>query len=460
LAFDWHVVSPAGAGGAGGQLKVESQKSKVKSQSEKKSWGALSHQPARASIAVVSPFIDKSHGTERHLAELLPRLADNFTVRVYSQNVADVDLSKITWQRIPRIPGPHLMNYLWWFAANHLYRWRDRRLRGLRSDLLMSPGVNCLDADLVSVHVVFANLYQQTRASRLFRRNRVSLWPRLLHRLIYYKLIMALERRVYSDRSTAVSTISRKTADDLKRLYGREGNLPVIYAGIEYGIFNPQARTGLRNESRAQLGLAGGAFVLLLIGNGWQNKGLASLIDALRRLAELDIQLLVVGQDDPSMFQRRIRGYGLGERVRFLPPRPDVVAYYAAADVYVGPSLEDAFAQPPAEAMACGLPAIVSSQAGISEILTDGVDGLILKNPQDDAELAALIEMLYRDAGLRQSVGEAAARTARRYTWDRNAEELGRLFKEVIRRKQAARCTEKKQTPEYATEDVLRRPPV
>ena len=49
-----------------------------------------------------------------------------------------------------------------------------------------------------------------------------------------------------------------------------------------------------------------------------------------------------------------------------------------AADAYVGPSLEDAFALPPAEAMACGLPVIVSNQAGACEIITDGVDGIVL----------------------------------------------------------------------------------
>ena len=59
--------------------------------------------------------------------------------------------------------------------------------------------------------------------------------------------------------------------------------------------------------------------------------------------------------------------------MKFVPPRNDIEFYYAAADAYVGPSLEDTFAQPPAEAMACGLPVIVSSANGTSEIVTDGV---------------------------------------------------------------------------------------
>ena len=58
-------------------------------------------------------------------------------------------------------------------------------------------------------------------------------------------------------------------------------------------------------------------------------------------------------------------------RVLFPPPRHDVEFYYAAADAYVGPSLHDSFALPPIEAMACGLPAIVSDQVGCGPDLID-----------------------------------------------------------------------------------------
>jgi len=104
---------------------------------------------SRPRVAVVSPFIDKRHGTERHLAEWLPRLANRYEIHLYSQRVEDMDLSNIVFHPIPRIPGPHLFNYLWLFAANHFCRWRDRRFRGLIYDLLFTPGINCLDADVI-----------------------------------------------------------------------------------------------------------------------------------------------------------------------------------------------------------------------------------------------------------------------------------------------------------------------
>src|ERR1700676_2451131 len=107
-------------------------------------------------LAVVSPFLSKSHGTERMVVEWITHLAGDFEVHVYSQSIQDLDLSTVTWHRIPKLPGPHIFNYLLWFGANHIWRRWDRSIRGLQQDLTFSPGTNCLDADVVSVHIVFA----------------------------------------------------------------------------------------------------------------------------------------------------------------------------------------------------------------------------------------------------------------------------------------------------------------
>ena len=386
-------------------------------------------------LAVVSPFLDKRHGTERRVAEWISRLDEDFEIHVYSQRVEDVDLEKITVHRIPRIPGPHLANFLWWFGANHLWRWWDRRFRSLNPDLVFTPGTNCLDADAVSVHIVFAEFYRQIQAQLRFRRNSPRFWPRLLHRRLYYWLVMLLERRIYSNPRISLIPIAQKTAAALQRLYGRNGNLPVVYAGLDHAKFNPEVRQRLRNESREQLGLGDGRFVLLLIGNDWRLKGLPTLLGALQKLKDLPVGLLVAGKDDPFPYRKRLREYGLEERVRFLPSRPDVEFYYAAADAYVGPSLEDAFAQPPAEAMACGLPVIISITMGASEIMHDGVDGLILRDPTSVEDLAAKIRLLWTDAALRSRLGTQATQTAQQYTWDRNGKEIRAILQGVLQSK-------------------------
>jgi hypothetical protein len=67
-------------------------------------------------------------------------------------------------------------------------------VRGLRPDLVYTAGTNCWDADIISVHIVFAEFVRMSEHELSFLRNPVRFWPRLVHRLLYYWLIISLER--------------------------------------------------------------------------------------------------------------------------------------------------------------------------------------------------------------------------------------------------------------------------
>jgi len=386
-------------------------------------------------LAVVTPFLDRNHGTERHVVEWINCLAESFEIHIYSQQVKDVDLRDKSWHRIPRLPGPHLLNYIWWFAANHLWRAFDRYFRGSRYDLVFSPGINCFDADVVSVHIVFAEYAAKNREANRFSRHPVRDWPRLLHRKLYYRLIIFLERHIYTRADTTLILVARKTSTSLSRFYARNDGSPVLYPGLDSKRFEPQRRLSMRSAARKQVGIADDSFAVVLIGNDWRNKGVPVLLEALALLAGRSLQVLIVSREDPAPARALVSSLGLDGRVHFLPPREDVEFYYAAADACVAPSLEDTFALPPAEAMACGLPVIVSATAGVSEIVTDGADGLILKNPTDASELASMIDRLHADNGFRSMLAENAARTARQYTWERNGHQLCALFEAILQRK-------------------------
>jgi UDP-glucose:(heptosyl)LPS alpha-1,3-glucosyltransferase len=399
----------------------------------------MSAEKKKIRLAVVSPFLDKSHGTERIAVEWIAQIAGEFDVHIYSQHVEDLDLSSVAWHRIPKLPGPHIVNFLWWFAANHLWRAWDRRAKNLDYDLVYSPGVNCFDADAVSVHIVFAEFLRRVRPELAFSRNPVKAWPLLLHRKLYYRLVVALEKRVFERQETELILTSRRSAEELARFYGRRERLPLIKTGLDHKAFNPELRVASRAAARREIGLAEETFTLLLIGNDWRKKGLGALLDALMQMADLPIHLVVVSNEAVAVSQAVGQYLELRERVRILPPRKDVEFYYAAADAYVGPSLEDTFALPAAEAMACGLPVIISARAGASDIVHDGVDALVLNDPKDVATLAAMIRRLYADRPFRERLGEEAAKTARQYTWERNGRELTAIFEEVLLRKRKSR---------------------
>ncbi len=399
-------------------------------------------------LAVVSPFVDRRHGTERALAELLERLARNerCEIHLYAHRVEDLaiaqprvarpqDSGAIIWHKIPAIPGPHLLQFLAWLFLNSFCRAWDRWIRGLRFDLLLSPGINCLDADVVIVHALFHRLKELVCDENVDSARPGFL--RRLHRRAYYALLAGLERRIYSDSKVSLAAVSQRTATLLNDYFHRRG-VRVIPNGVDATQFSPSARLALRAEARLRRKFQETDFVLLLIGNDWRVKGLETVLRAMGALQELPVLLIAAGDDSPDSFRETARSLGISARCRFEPSREDVLDFYAAADLYVSPSREDSFGLPVAEAMACGLPAITSIFAGVFYLLHDGVDSLILRDPHDAKTLATMIRALYQKAEWRSRMGQAAAKASLEWTWDRNAAAVWEFLKELSARKNSS----------------------
>ncbi|MBI4543868.1 MAG: glycosyltransferase family 4 protein, partial [Gemmatimonadetes bacterium] len=257
-------------------------------------------------------------------------------------------------------------------------------------------------------------------------------WARLIHRRFYYALISGLEGRVYSRKRLRAAAPSGKVRDEIQRHFPGGAVVRLVRNAVDGAAFQPELRERRRLEAREALGIGPEELVLLLIGNGWMNKGVPCLLRAASLLPDVPLKVMIVGRDDRAPFRRLLAALELSGRVLFLDPSPDVLRFYAAADVYVGPSVYDAAAFPPLEAMACGLPVITSLGNGGSELITHEVDGLVLSDPTDSAALAALVRRLYRDPGLRSRLGRAGWETARRYDWDTNAAEMRALFEAVL----------------------------
>jgi UDP-glucose:(heptosyl)LPS alpha-1,3-glucosyltransferase len=241
---------------------------------------------------------------------------------------------------------------------------------------------------------------------------------------MYYRLVEFVEGCAYNGEKVALCAVSEKTAEAILKYCGCQKLIKVVYNGVDVMKFNPERRRGLRSYSRATLGIAETSFAVLLIGNDWKKKGLQYLIEAAGILRNPNVRILVAGRDTVEPYQESIERLGIAEQVLFLPVRPDVEFYYAAADAYAGPSLDDSFAIPPLEAMACGLPVITTRFNGGCAIMHHGVDGLILEDPADSLTLSAWLQRLSTDTEWRANMGAAAARTAAQYTWERNALEI------------------------------------
>ena len=384
-------------------------------------------------IAVLSPFVDRRHGTERSLAEIIEGLAKRHghEIHLYSQQVTGLPVTPfeiltehsnqhIFWHRVPRLPAPHLFAFLFWILANRLYRVRDRWLRHLRFDAVLSPGLNATDADLILVHAVFHRL-------RELQQGQPAAGLRGLHRALYYRLLCFLENRIYRRKSLRLAAVSPHTARQLAQYFGRHDAV-IVPNGVDTSLFSASSRQALRDTARQKLGYSPGDIVLLLVGNDWRNKGLPALLEAISRLRHLPLFLCVVGSDTPGGFLSQVQSLHLSNRVQFFPESSEILPFYSAADIYAAPSLEDSFNLPVLEAMACGLPVVVSRQAGISEYIADGVDGVLLHEPEDPRALAGSLSLLLQQPELRRSLGENAARKAMQFSWDSQVDAIHRLL--------------------------------
>lgn len=399
-------------------------------------------------LAVVSPFLDRRHGTELCIIEQIERFAhqDHWSIELYAQKVSQLSgvrpasgvsrssPDSIVWHKVSDIPGPHLLRYLWWFFANHWQRRRDRRSNRVRPDLVYSPGINCLDADVIVVHIVFHEFYRRVKSELALRTLPLRSWPRAIHRKLYYKLITSLERKIYRDPSVRLVAVSHLLARHLESHF-RRTDVTVIPNAVDTLRFSEATRKARRAASRQSHHFGENEFVLLLIGNDWKNKGLGALLRACALLTDLPLRLLVVGSDDPIFFRPVIQELRMQDRLRFEAPSSDVLFFYAAADLYVGPSLEDSFGLPILEAMACGLPVIASAHAGASEMIHDGETGFILRDPQDQLELARLIRRIYEEKTLGLAMGEAASQhVLANCGWDENAEKTREFLESTLQR--------------------------
>jgi UDP-glucose:(heptosyl)LPS alpha-1,3-glucosyltransferase len=229
-------------------------------------------------------------------------------------------------------------------------------------------------------------------------------------------------------RLRAVICNSNMVRDEVRRAFRiAPEKLHVIYNGVDLEQFHPRERERLRGTARAELGCRPRDTVFLHVGSGFARKGLAAAIDALAATKNESYWLVVAGRDrDERKLMKRAARAGVAARVRFVGGREDVRPLYAAADCFILPTRYDPFPNAVLEALAMGLPAIVSSRCGAAEIIESGSNGWICA-PDDRAGLARLLGTA--DEAVRtERMAEAARKSAEPLGIDAMAAKLTELY--------------------------------
>ncbi|MCE5278708.1 MAG: glycosyltransferase family 4 protein [Planctomycetaceae bacterium] len=278
--------------------------------------------------------------------------------------------------------------------------WRLLRLRGLSDQLRR------LHPDIVHTHLYQADLAARPAA-------RLAAVPHLIHtartpagRFRPWEFAFTRFLAGYCDRLVCVS-------ESVRQFHQRRSGLPeekyaLIPDGIDIERFAPAPR--LREAMRRQWGVDERQIVVGFVGRLNAQKGIDTLLSAISHLGARGnpVNVVIAGQGPRQAIVRNFIRYGEGGRsCRLLDFVDDVPALLNALDIMVLPSRWEAFGTAAAEAMAVGLPVIVSDTGHLRDLVAHRRTGILI-DPGDSVALSETILELAADAPLRQTLGAAA----------------------------------------------------
>jgi len=248
----------------------------------------------------------------------------------------------------------------------------------------------------------------------------------------YHQTLLALEKRQYlSKRVKKIVAVSAEVKRDIMFNYGVPSDrISVLYNGVDHRRFHPEKRAQSGQSVRARWNIPSHAPLVLFIGSGFRRKGLDRLLSIWNSPKLVSVYLLVVGSDARLGRYRAWADSIRPGRIVFAGRQDKVENYYGAADMVALPSLQEAFGNVVLEALASGLPVLVSRAVGAAEILRGRLAGGIVDRPGDAAELSAKLVSLLDKAG-EESLRQEARSIGEAYSWERHFLELDALLREV-----------------------------
>jgi glycosyltransferase involved in cell wall biosynthesis len=337
---------------------------------------------------------------DRTQRALISRTREQFDLVVYADRIHPDLAELVEWRRIPAArltPRPRL-SWGTYFTAG-----AARRL-GLRADLVhtwspfpLIPG----KIDLATITFSHAAYHEATRGEVVA--GNPALWR------VARRFTTGLERWRYGNGNVRMlAALSMEEKRDLERHYP---GVPVALTprGVDTERFRPDPKS--RRESRHELGIGPEEVVIVYVATPNPLKGLPILIEAMALFQKRGrpVPLLLVAGQGHDWVSPLAEELGISARVRLLGHRNDIERVYRAADMFVLPTLYEAFCRSAHEAAATELPVVAPpGVCGIGELVGDNQAGLL--SPREPESVAEAIEQLAAHPDLRVKLGREGRR--------------------------------------------------
>jgi UDP-glucose:(heptosyl)LPS alpha-1,3-glucosyltransferase len=368
-------------------------------------------------IAVIIPKYGVAGGAEHYAAILTELLANNPAYEIHViANRWSSSSTVISFHHVPIISFPRFLTTISfaWFA--------NRKAAQLGCDIIHTHD-RILHADIFTMHGVPHSFWiREIRKKKKSLFDRVTDWveKQLLNDL-HCRLLLPVSLLASEQYSHEFPNIRSK--------------LQVLHPGIDLERFHPRNRETYRTEVRERFKLSDTDLVVLFVGMNFELKGLNTLIKALalskKQRPGQSIKLLVVGKGNQAHFHRLAMEQGLKDTVCFAGVcTKGIEKFYGAADLFALLSDFDTFGMSVLEAMASGLPVIVSPTVGAKDLVIDDQQGYIVDKENIIAVAKRIIAL--HDDKKRLAMGQAARQMAERHGWEKVAKKIGQMYDEIL----------------------------
>jgi len=224
-----------------------------------------------------------------------------------------------------------------------------------------------------------------------------------------------------------VHSVSSHIANVAQKIGAKK--IMIVPNGVDTHIFYPQDR----NQMRRKLGYRIDEKIVVSSSRLTPKNGLGYLIRAVGKVPRLKLIIIGDGEQKKSL-QTLISRLNLADRVFLLGhlEHSKLPGYLNMADIFCRPSINEGFGISFIESMACKIPTIGTNVGGITDIITDGKNGL-LAPPEDTEALTKVLKRVLQDKNLRRTIAEEGLKTVKeKFTWEKVLGEMENVYAEVM----------------------------
>ena len=239
---------------------------------------------------------------------------------------------------------------------------------------------------------------------------------------VLYPFLSPIIRRVWQKANYVVA----KCAGEIEMIHVLDSSVNVRFIpnGVDLAVFQPGP--AMPDD---------GPLHVVCVARLIERKGQGHLIEAIKRLTDSGIKVVLslIGTGDSQRnYEDQARRLGIGDRVRFVGyvPREEINAYYNSAHVFALPSYNEGMSLAVLEAMAAGLPLVVTRTGGTAELVEEGVNGYSFNWADVDA-LTNYLRMLAKDRALARRMGASSRARAAFFGWDVIADRFLEVFNQI-----------------------------